>query len=122
MISKLIIATSLVAAQMPPDEKVKVDLFYESLCPYCKDMISGSFAEAFKADGFLNMAEVNFWPYGNAHQTQSDSGDWEFRCQHGDAECQYNLIETCVINLTKCPYKAFDIINCIEQKDQDSDF
>ena len=68
------------------------------------------------------MAEVNFWPYGNAHETQTSSGEWEFSCQHGDAECQYNLIETCVVNLTSCPYKAYDILSCMEKKDRISKY
>ena len=86
------------ASEKEAADKIKIDLYYESQCPGCKQMITTSFAEAMKADGFLDMAEINFWPYGNARETQTTSG-WEFSCQHGTAECQYNFIETCAVNL-----------------------
>ena len=120
MLSKLLFSAAVVSAQAA--SKVKVDLYYESLCPYCRDLINGSFAEAYKAEGFLDMAEVNYWPYGNAHETQTESGEWDFSCQHGDAECQYNMIETCVVNLVDCPYKAYDILSCMEKKDRVSKY
>ena len=40
----------------------------ESECPGCRQMITGSFKEAFAAEGFLDMAEVNLFPYGNASE------------------------------------------------------
>jgi hypothetical protein len=67
-------------------DKIKIDLYYESQCPGCKQMITTSFAEAMKADGFLDMAEINFWPYGNARETKTYTG-WSYKCQHGVAEC-----------------------------------
>ena len=55
-----------------------MDLYYESLCPY-RNTITVSFANAFGAEGFLDMAEVTFVPYGNAHETKN--GDtWDFTC------------------------------------------
>ena len=102
-------------------DKVKIDLFYESQCPGCRQMITTSFAEAFKADGFLDMAEVNLWPYGNAHEKQTATG-WEFTCQHGEAECQYNLIEACSTNMISCPMMRQNFIDCIEQKDSTTDY
>ena len=59
-------------------DKIKIDLYFESQCPGCRQMITTSFAEAMKADGFLEMAEVNLWPYGNAHEKQDFKGNWEF--------------------------------------------
>jgi len=60
-------------------------------------------------------------PYGNAHETQTASG-WEFTCQHGEAECQWNLVESCSKNLIHCPYKSFEFINCIEKSDQGTNY
>ena len=91
------------ASDKEADDKIKIDLYYESQCPGCKALITTSFAEAMKAKGFLEMAELNFWPYGNAHETKSASG-WTYTCQHGEPECQYNLIETCSKKLITCPF------------------
>jgi interferon gamma-inducible protein 30 len=103
------------------DDKIKIDLYYESQCPGCKQMITTSFADAMKADGFLDMAELNFWPYGNAHEKQTSSG-WEFTCQHGAAECQYNYLETCAKNLVQCPVQYFNFLNCVETLDTTTDY
>merc|ERR1719503_88026 len=98
------------------DNKVKIDLYYESECPACKSMITSSFDVAFKADGFLDMAEVNMVPYGNAHEYKNGDS-WDFTCQHGAVECQYNLVEACSVNLIKCPYASYEFLNCVESKD-----
>lgn len=73
------LSVNLNASDKEADDKIKIDLYYESQCPGCKQMITTSFAEAMKADGFLDMAELNFWPYGNARETETSSG-WEFTC------------------------------------------
>ena len=77
------------------DKKVSVQLYFESECPGCRQMITGSFKEAFAADGFLHMAEVNLFPYGNASEKKNADGTWDFTCQHGASECVWNQIETC---------------------------
>ena len=70
-------------------DKVQVQLFYESQCPGCRSMITTSFATAFATEGFLDMADVTLYPYGNAHETASGDS-WTFSCQHGVEECMYN--------------------------------
>ena len=46
--------------------RLNVSLFYESECPYCRATVTGSFAAAMRAEGFLEMASVALYPYGNA--------------------------------------------------------
>jgi interferon gamma-inducible protein 30 len=128
MFKNILFTTATVAAcgtgleDADMEAKVVVDLYYESQCPGCKATITGSFADAVKADGFFNMATINLWPYGNAHETQTSSGSWDFTCQHGEAECQWNLVESCSKNLISCPYKSFEFINCIETSDSGTDY
>jgi interferon gamma-inducible protein 30 len=45
--------------------KVRVEVYYESLCPYSARFVVNQLARAFK-DGLLNGADVTFVPYGNA--------------------------------------------------------
>jgi interferon, gamma-inducible protein 30 len=112
---------SVNASEKEADDKIKIDLYFESQCPGCRQLITTSFAEAMKADSFLQMAELNFWPYGNAHEYQSGN-DWTFTCQHGEPECQYNFIETCAKNLVGCPFQYFNFLNCVESSDTGRDY
>ena len=61
------------------------------------------------------MADVSFFPYGNARETKSSSG-WDFSCQHGHVECEYNLVETCGINKIEDGLTRFNYISCVEEK------
>ena len=100
------------------NNKVQVELYYESQCPDCRNIIFGSFYEAYQADNILDMVDITFIPYGNAKEVSSQpnpgSGFYEFQCQHGESECVYNIIETCAINKIKDDLKKFKYINCIE--------
>ena len=70
------------------------------------------------------MAHINLVPYGNARETAGPSGDWNFTCQHGVAEYQYNLIEACALNYVKTNnhMKTFEFISCIESNDTSTDY
>ena len=94
-------------------EKVRVELYYESLCPYRQADITGSFAEAFATPGFLDMADVVMIPYGNAHETPNGDS-WTFTCQHGVDECAYNQVEACSNKYVADYLTAFNFINCVE--------
>lgn len=50
------------------DFKVKVQLFYMPQCPGCRQLISTSITEAFATDGFSDMANVEFIPWGQKHR------------------------------------------------------
>ena len=116
---KSAIASALLAATVASaDDKVQVALYYEAQCPGCRQTITTSFAHAYGKSGFLDMADITFVPYGNASETGPDSnGDYSYTCQHGPTECQYNLIESCGLNLIENPMDQFNFINCIENND-----
>ena len=98
------------------DDKIKVDLYYEAQCPYCRDQLVNNFWTAYNTEGFSDMAVVNILPYGNAHESQSDSGNWVFSCQHGPTECTWNTLEACALDKID---DAFPFIHCIEQNNED---
>ena len=62
------------------------------------------------------MVTINYFPFGNARETAQDDS-FLFECQHGAQECNYNIIETCALNLIEDPYKSFEFLNCIENND-----
>lgn len=103
------------------DEKVKVELYYESQCPGCRALVTNSFSQAFQTEGFLDMAEVEFVPFGNAKETKNADGTYEFECQHGPSECIYNTIEACALAKIDDPLLAFRYIDCIERSDESRD-
>ena len=70
---------SFFLAEARAADKVKIELYYESRCPGCRSTITNSFAKAFAAPDFLNMAEVTMVPYGNAHEAQNGDS-WIFTC------------------------------------------
>jgi interferon gamma-inducible protein 30 len=102
------------------NDKVQVELYYESQCPGCREMITTSFYDAYQKDGFLDMVDVTFIPYGNAQESPGSDDDtlYDFKCQHGPSECIFNIIETCALNKIQCPYAKFEFINCIENNDE----
>jgi len=82
---------------VPNDDRVRIDLYTESLCPGCMQVITTSLKTALNTKDFDKIADIHVWIYGNAHETQQ-GGKWVFTCQHGDDECYGNLLETCAQN------------------------
>ena len=83
-----------------------------------------------ETEGFMDMAVVKLHPYGNARETAGQSGEWNYQCQHGEAECQYNLLEACALGQQKTKAgtgvnnhkKTFEFIACIEGNDTGTDY
>ncbi|XP_029970501.1 gamma-interferon-inducible lysosomal thiol reductase [Salarias fasciatus] len=90
------------------EDPVQVEVYIESLCPDCRMFVSEML---FPTWLMLNdIMTVTLVPYGNAEET-FDGKKYIFECQHGEQECLGNMIETCLLNMTKA---AFQIINCME--------
>merc|ERR1712166_758509 len=104
------------------DDKVAIDLYYESYCPYCRDQIVGNFKKAYETEGFFDMATVTLHPYGNAHESANSNGEWSFSCQHGPTECQYNVLEACALNNLQTTQGAFPFIECVEASLPSADY
>lgn len=92
---------------------VNVTLYYEALCPDCREVILDQVVptvEKLASSGILNM---KFVPYGNARQTPYGN-QWIFYCQHGPSECQGNLIESCALYHYPDQNQNIKFINCME--------
>ncbi|KYB28975.1 Gamma-interferon-inducible lysosomal thiol reductase-like Protein [Tribolium castaneum] len=102
--------TILILCEFSPvwgSEQVKVSLYYESLCPYCRQFVTQQLYPGFKT--LPNSLIIDLIPYGKANQTKIN-GNWAFTCQHGPSECQGNKIQACV--LTK-PFEMDAKINFV---------
>ena len=98
--------------------KVKVDFYYESLCPYCQQFMEKSLKIAASTKDFWKICDFNLYPYGNARRAQNGSS-WSFTCQHGIKECQGNFIETCAIKQYDFYSQALPFIICLEANSTD---
>jgi len=92
---------------------VKVELFYESLCPGCRHFILTQLWPTYQALKDTDILDIKLYPYGNARERKNGE-KWEFTCQHGPEECQVNLIETCALHQMSHPDQFMEYIHCIE--------
>uniref|UniRef100_A0A8C6U1V5 Gamma-interferon-inducible lysosomal thiol reductase n=1 Tax=Neogobius melanostomus TaxID=47308 RepID=A0A8C6U1V5_9GOBI len=90
-------------------EPVKIGLYYESLCPGCRNFITSMLYPTSVLLG--DIMDLTLVPYGNAQET-FDGEKYIFKCQHGEGECMGNMIEACLLNLTDS--NAFLTIFCME--------
>lgn len=88
---------------------VKIGLYYESLCPGCRTFITSMLYPTSVLLG--DIMDLTLVPYGNAQET-FDGEKYIFTCQHGERECKGNMIEACLLNMTKSD--AFLTIFCME--------
>ena len=92
----------------------KIQVYVESLCPDCVNFITKSFKHFYENVKKPNLADIEFIPYGNAHETyNNETGKWEFTCQHKENECYGNLIETCAIQVMG-RVNSYSTLLCIE--------
>lgn len=89
-------------------DPVQVGLYYESLCPGCRQFLSLVLFPTWVM--LSDIMTVNLVPYGNAVEKQVGQ-KYTYECQHGEEECLGNMIETCILNMTDM---AFPILFCME--------
>lgn len=73
------------------NNKVNFTLYYETLCPDCRQFMTTELWKAYQT--IPDIMNITLVPYGNAHETyNSTSRMYDFVCQHGPNECVGNLI------------------------------
>ncbi|KAJ0182565.1 hypothetical protein K1T71_001934 [Dendrolimus kikuchii] len=99
-------------------DKVKVRVYYEALCPDSKHFFIkhlGPVTE--KLSEFL---DVTLIPYGKA-KTKEENGKYYFTCQHGEEECYANKIHACSIAAVANMTTAVKITECMITDNMDAD-
>ncbi|KAI3943367.1 hypothetical protein MKX01_015549 [Papaver californicum] len=74
--------------------KISLALYYETLCPGCKDFIVNYFPKIFRS-GLTDIMDLKLVPYGNAIVGENNT----ITCQHGPEECFLNQVEACAIHV-----------------------
>ncbi|CAH9074047.1 unnamed protein product [Cuscuta epithymum] len=91
-------------------EKVSLDLYYESLCPYCSNFIVNYLVNIFE-NGIIDIVDLTLVPWGNAKLHGNND---TFTCQHGADECLLNTVEACAIDAWPDVKEHFPFIYCVE--------
>jgi interferon gamma-inducible protein 30 len=79
------------------NDKVNFTLYYETLCPDCRQFMSSQLWPAYQS--ILDIVNITLVPYGNAHETYQPATQlYTFVCQHGDQECLGNIIHVNIFN------------------------
>jgi interferon gamma-inducible protein 30 len=79
-------------------EKVLIELFYEAECPYCTRFMGNQLLNLIQVPGIFEITQFQLYPFGNG-KIYRNGRDVSFTCQHGESECQGNIIATCAIDL-----------------------
>lgn len=101
---------SVVTTPKPDLKVVKLDVYYECLCPDSRYFVLHQLLPTLEAVG--SMLEVNMWPYGKA-TTRVTSDGYEFDCQHGEQECIGNMFHACVEEKVEDAAKRLEMIKCM---------
>ncbi|KAL1825739.1 hypothetical protein ACET3Z_012517 [Daucus carota] len=103
--------------QLKNDEKVVIALYYETLCPYCSNLIVNYLYKYFE-DGLDSIADLKLIPYGNAKIGPNNT----IVCQHGTMECVLNTVESCAIHTWPDVKDHFPFIYCVESLVYEGDY
>jgi len=111
----LVIAVAVQARLLKPKDPnpVNVELYFESYCPSCIQWLTGQLYPTWQNNGMAAIMNITIYPYGNAQESY-DGSQWQFTCQHGDQECQGNIILTCAIRLNPDVKQWLPFANCME--------
>ncbi|XP_037773712.1 GILT-like protein 1 [Penaeus monodon] len=90
--------------------KVKVTVFYESLCPDSRNFIVNQLYPVWNE--LKHIIELDINAYGKTHE-QKNGNESTFRCQHGPRECAANAMLTCAKKYVSDEQKLMDFTKCL---------
>jgi len=87
----LAISTSCKSAE----QKIRIDLYYESLCIYSKRFISENLKPIYEE--IKDVIDIHYIPFGKC-SSSNDNGNITFECQHHEPECKRNAFQLCALH------------------------
>merc|ERR1711892_1448560 len=109
--SALKLLTVLIIAGVAQAALPRLDVYYESLCPYSRQFIR---EEVFPAYGALSdYFDVFFIAYGNADTTGDMESGFSIECQHGERECVGNVVQACTVKYQPDMRTQVYLMNCM---------
>lgn len=96
-----------------PKGPLIIDIYYETLCPYCANFISNQF-NIYYNYAQLKLAIINFHPYGFVKKKyDAETKQYAFNCHHGEKECYGNQISNCIIHILG-RIQSYKYLICLE--------
>merc|ERR1711887_234656 len=89
----------------------RLDVYYESLCPYSRQFIREEVFPAYQ--DLSDYFDVFFVAYGNAETTGSLESGFSISCQHGQRECEGNEVQACTVKYVEDMWKQVYLLNCM---------
>ncbi|XP_064479450.1 gamma-interferon-inducible lysosomal thiol reductase-like [Ornithodoros turicata] len=100
----------------------KIQVFYESLCPYSIAFITEQLWPAFLRLGYL--MDVQLVPFGNAFEEEVPEGKDHrrglfsrrkvtYNCQHGPEECYGNVVQSCASKIYNDTVMLLAFVTCM---------
>ena len=83
------------------------------MCPDTHRFVKGSLSKVAHDRSIMDIVDLRMYIFGKGHQISQEPQ--KFECQHGPAECQGNLVESCFIKYTT-PGDAIDAMICLHDK------
>ncbi|CAB3240568.1 unnamed protein product [Arctia plantaginis] len=99
-------------------DKVKVRVYYEALCPDSKHFFMRHLYPV--TEKLSDFIDVTLVPYGKA-TTKEENGKYYFTCQHGEQECYANKIHACAIDAIGNMTSVVKITDCMIADNADAD-
>ncbi|KAJ4725518.1 Gamma-interferon-inducible lysosomal thiol reductase [Melia azedarach] len=109
IINSLVSATDSSSGVDSQNGKVSLELYYETLCPYCSNFIVNYLPRLFE-NNLISAVDLKLIPYGNARIGPNNT----ITCQHGPSECLLNTVEACAIDVWPELNEHFQFIYCVE--------
>lgn len=105
-----LLSTDQSSVALKEPHSIRVEVYYEVLCPDSRYFILHQLYPTWQKIG--DIMEVHFKPFGKASYQQSPRG-YTFKCQHGPAECQGNMVHACAIKYVAKPALLMEYVKCM---------
>ncbi|KAK9717461.1 Gamma interferon inducible lysosomal thiol reductase (GILT) [Popillia japonica] len=92
------------------EQKIRITILYESLCPDSSKFINEQLAPCY--DSIKDNVDIEFVPYGKATHKNTTAG-FKFECQHGPRECELNIHHACGIKYASSDSQKVKFVNCM---------
>ncbi|EDW16743.2 GILT-like protein 3 [Drosophila mojavensis] len=101
------------ATPQPSLPKLPVAVHYETLCPDSVYFIRRRLYDALLDNDWWNRTDLKLYPFGKAaFYNNTELGQLQVFCQHGDEECELNALHACILENLELR-QAFDLIYCM---------
>ena len=93
---------------------VEITVYLEALCPFCVLFVHDQLFPTFERLRRTGILKVRLYAYGNAEETWNGV-KWVYKCQHGQRECNLNLLLTCAFSKLNDAQKV-PFLHCMETR------